>query len=122
MQKTQVAARVAFLSGVLIVTWLSLLPREDMPNVGVSDKLLHMAAYAALTVPGIFGFQSRRSVLFIAAGLLALGCILEIAQTMIPGRNASIFDASANGLGIALGLIAAWAAQILMNRHSLMRR
>lgn len=121
-QIIRLAARVTFVLGALTVTWLSLTPREGLPNVGISDKLLHLAAYAALVVPGVFSFQNRRSIPLIATGLLILGSSLEVAQLAVPGRNASIADASANGIGVVFGLFSVWALRTCVSHFRPLRR
>ena len=106
--------RISFAIGILAVTWLSLMPKEALPPTEVSDKLIHVVAYAALALSGGLGVWGWRTWLLIGAGLFALGGVLEVAQVAVPGRTASMFDAFANGLGIALGLSGAWIANLLM--------
>jgi len=116
MQIIQLTARISLAFGVLLVTWLSLMPGDELPGMENWDKLLHAAAYAALAVAGGLGFRGWRSALTLAVGLLALGTVLEVVQTTIPGRQGSIVDASANAVGIAFGLAAACAGQFLVDR------
>jgi len=117
MQMIPTIARISFAFGVLLVTWLSLIPGEDLPGIGPWDKLLHAAAYAALALTGGLGFRGRRSAATVAVGLLALGSLLEVIQAAIPGREASVADASANAVGIAFGLAAAGAGHLLLRRY-----
>ncbi len=101
-------ARISFTIGVLAVTWLSLTPRDALPEIHMWDKAQHVMAYAVLAICGAVGFLAGRPRLMVGVGLIVLGCSLEVAQAAIPGRNPSMGDAVANIAGIALGLAAAW--------------
>lgn len=105
------AALVLFGLGVVAVVWVSLLPQESLPPVGLWDKLQHLVAYGALAVTGGVAFPGNRRLLVLGGALILFGGALELAQSQIPGRFGSLGDALANGLGVALGLAAAhlWA-------------
>ena len=81
----ELVARISFSVGVVVVTGLSLSPQEALPDIDIWDKLLHTSAYAVLGLAGGLGFQGVRSRCMVAVGLLALGCILEVAQVSVPG-------------------------------------
>ena len=71
------------------------------------DKLHHLFGFFALA------FSCRLAFLRIKLHWIALGCVLagvaiEYAQALIPLRTASLYDALANTLGVALGLAVAW--------------
>jgi hypothetical protein len=89
------------------VTTTSLMPSKNLPNVNLSDKVEHALAYALLA----FWFASlvlRRSFIWVALGLLALGGAIEIIQGMMPyGREGDWYDFYADAAGIALGLMLA---------------
>jgi VanZ family protein len=78
-------------------------------NVFYSDKLLHFSGYFALAT--WFGGVTRRArYLVVAAGLLALGGGIEIAQGLMHnGREADWWDFVANALGVTTGLVIAYA-------------
>jgi VanZ family protein len=109
--------KISFVIGVLAVTWLSLTPKAALPSTEVWDKLIHLVAYAALGLSGGLGFSGPRFWLLIGVGLITLGCLLEVAQIDVSGRSASIADAFANGIGIVVGLVAAWAGNLLLSRY-----
>ena len=109
-------ARLAFYLGILLVIALSLIPQDAMPDPETWDKANHVAAYGAIAVAGGLGYRSRRALLRIALGLLLLGAGLELAQSVLPGRVASVADLLANAIGIALGLLLAVAAHALRSR------
>ncbi len=100
-------SRAAFFAGLLLVTVLSLLPRELVAPVPFWDKANHLAAYGALALAGGFGFQGKGAIWRVGLGLLVLGGVLEVAQTAVPGRYASLADLAANLIGIALGSLLA---------------
>ncbi len=99
-------AKTAFFIGLVAVIALSLLPQENLPETGMWDKLNHALAYGVLAVLGGFGFKGGRSLLIVGIGLVVLGAGLELAQSVIPNRDGSIYDAVANLVGVAIGSIA----------------
>ncbi len=107
-------SRLSFSIGVLAVTWLSLTPRDALPQINMWDKPQHLIAYAVLATCGAVGFLERRQRLMVGVGLMILGSGLELAQAAVPGRNASFGDVVANTAGIALGLAAVWIADRLV--------
>lgn len=90
---------------VLAVIGFSLLPSPPQADLPHWDKLNHLVAYALL----MFWFaQLTAQWLRLAAALLALGGVLELAQGLTGHREASVLDMLANVLGIALGAALAW--------------
>ena len=94
---------MAFYVGLLLVVTLSLLPRDAMPTPDIWDKVSHGLAYGALAVAGGIGYRSSRALILVALGLLLLGAALELAQSALPDRIASLYDVLANAIGILLG-------------------
>ena len=92
---------------VLVVTILSLVPGEQLPRTGTTDKLNHVLAYVAMALwfGGIF---ARRVHVRIALVLLAYGALIELLQLwMAWGREAELLDLGADAAGIAAGLMLA---------------
>lgn len=89
---------------------IALIPGEAGPPTLIGwDKLDHAAAFAALALlarcgwPGVARWR-------LALPLLVYGVAIELAQAVSgTGRVASISDIAADALGIALGLVIAWA-------------
>ena len=104
------AAIAVFTAGIIAVSVLSLVPRTAMPGIEVWDKLEHTLAYLALAVTGAIAFPGRRRLAWLGLGLLILGCLLEVTQTFVPGRDGTVDDAVANAIGIGLGLALAGVA------------
>lgn len=100
------------------ITWLALVP--DPPR-GVStgwDKTNHLLAFAALAFTGVWAqWRQPRQWAVLVVVLLAYGCGIEVAQGFLPPRSADAADVLADGLGIALGLLAAWPLVRVLSRH-----
>ena len=105
MDRFKIVSRRIFAAGIVAVVALSLLPRKDMPSLGVSDKTEHVVAYALLGLTGGLAFPTRRAALVLLALLPLLGVALEIAQLQVPGRSAEVGDALADLIGAALTLL-----------------
>ena len=86
-----------------MVAVLSLLPGNDLPAVGISDKFEHIIAYAVLALLG--GLAIPGATVLLAVGLSALGVAMEICQMVVPGRSAEIGDAVADAIGVGLILV-----------------
>ncbi len=99
-------AKTAFFVGLVAVIALSLLPNETRPETGLWDKWNHTLAYGVLALSGGFGFKGWRSLLMVGVGLVVLGGGLELAQSVIPDRDGSTYDALANFVGVAIGSVA----------------
>ncbi len=100
-------ALVIFIIGVLVVIWFSLAPGDPIGS-GLSDKLEHLLAYAALAACSTQAFEQGRTKLTSYVGLIALGCVLEGLQAYIPGRHPSVADGVANAAGIMVGVLLSW--------------
>src|SRR5262245_29602211 len=85
--------RLAFAAVVFAVIFLSLLPGRDLPQVGLSDKLEHVIAYAAMALAGSLAFPRLSGFLLLLVLLPALGIALEFCQLLVPGRSAEVADA-----------------------------
>ena len=100
--------RLWFGAGVTIaiaVAVMSLMPGRHVPDVNVSDKLKHFAAFAMLA----FWFGSilvRRDLAWMVLALLLFGGLIELAQEAMPwGRRAEWSDVVADGGGYAASLV-----------------
>ena len=91
---------------MIAVGAVSLLPREALPETGMWDKLEHAAAYAILCVIGVVSYPRKRARLALPIGLVLCGAALELLQSFVPGREASIADVIANAVGVVIGFAA----------------
>ncbi len=85
---------------------------EDLPSFRFMDKMLHIAAYAALAVLFYRAYQTlpirhnlRLLVLLsiVSASLYGIGD--EIHQYFVPFREADIFDGIADIIGAIIGVL-----------------
>ena len=115
------------LSGSLLVFIVSVIPREDLPEVGIInfDKVVHAVMYGGLTFLFAKGFYRQtafeflnRHCLIAAAGFCTVyGGFLEILQsTSLISRSGDWLDFLFNGIGAL-----ASAAVLKMKKELLMR-
>lgn len=91
----------------LVVTLVSLLPAEHVPQMGVSDKIEHAVAYLLLGF-WFASVTSRQDYVFLLLALAALGGGIEIAQGLMRlGRQADLRDFVADVLGSGAGILLA---------------
>ena len=92
------------------------------PSIGVSDKLVHVLEYGALTALLIFGLAGSTSaarVAALAAGLSFLyGCSDEFHQSFVPNRSSEVLDALADAGGSALAALLYLAARGIGTRFA----
>ena len=104
------AWRLLWLGGLVLVAAVvvvCLLPSRNLPSTGISDKLEHALAFAALAL-WFGGLAARRDHLFVLLALVALGGGIEIAQGLMGlGRMADVRDLLADLLGAVAGLLLA---------------
>ncbi len=101
---------MAFYVGLLLVVALSLIPQDAMPTPDLWDKAGHAMAYTALALAGGIGYRGLRGLILVGLGLLLLGAALELTQSVLPDRIASLHDVLANAIGIVLGSLFAGGA------------
>jgi VanZ family protein len=102
---------------VALVCYLAFAPQPPKEADLGWDKLNHTTAFAVLTLAGCFGYAgSRRSVLWVLVGMLALGGLIEIVQYFVPGRSADWVDLGADAIGMAIGVTLALSALNLARR------
>ena len=86
----------------LILTVAMLWPMDQPPPTPEgSDKLVHLAAFAALSFP--LARTSRVSLLLVFMGAVAFGGLIELIQSTF-NRSADLNDWIADILGVMLGI------------------
>lgn len=91
--------------GIAVVVVASLVPARDLPDLQVSDKAEHLAAYALLAAGAVQLFRRRLSLAAACLLLVLMGIGLEYLQaSMRLGRTLDRADALANTLGVLAGL------------------
>jgi len=93
-----------FWPALAVVAWGELTPHPPrLEGPLMWDKLDHFTAYFGLTLLASLGWGLRRSLVWVFLGIVALGGVLEILQTMV-GRDGEWGDFAANDLGALAGL------------------
>ena len=85
-----------------VISYLAFTPLE-MPGVsGINDKLAHLLAFIHLALLADFSWPETpwNSVKFFL--LLGYGLLIEIIQAFLPLRLFSLFDLSADALGLII--------------------
>jgi VanZ family protein len=105
--------QVIFISYVLLVIFLCLVPQPAGIGGGNLDKLVHASMYFIMGVLAYIAFNTlgKRIVMFIF--MFLLGVSIELFQIYIPGRDASVYDALANAAGLALSFFLCWLYTII---------
>ena len=106
------AARLGFWLILAAITILSLLPLQFAVTSGVSDKIEHFVAYAALAAAGRIGHRGTLSPWLLGLAVIAYGIGIEVTQSFVPGRMMSGWDVVANTAGALIGL--AFAVVVLI--------
>jgi VanZ family protein len=88
--------------GVFVVC---LVPAPDLPMAPPGgDKLEHFLAYFLLAASAVQLYQGRRLLWRVAIGLVALGIVIEFAQSALTTtRSMDPWDAVADCIGVAAG-------------------
>ena len=103
---SRILALVIWACSLAAVVVLSLLPGPGTPPPFPHvDKLGHLLAYAWLGLLPWWVFNTPRAVRLTGGCVVALGCLIELAQGTIPGRMPSGLDIAANTLGVLLGIV-----------------
>lgn len=84
------------------------------------DKLNHVLAFAGPMFAGLAAQArpDRRSLLALAAGLLAWGAGQELLQAQLPPRQGELADWLADAVGVAAGAMAYAAAAAWFRRRT----
>ena len=93
---------------------LSLSPTEVLPQeiFSIWDKAQHALAFAGLMVLGLWAYPLRGK--YLAAGLMAYGLGIELAQTATGWR----FGEAADLLADAVGVAAVWGLSLMFKRKA----
>lgn len=84
---------------------LSLLPAKVALTTGWSDKIEHALAFAVLAGLARLGWHRHPAFLTLALCVF-YGVMIELAQTLSPGRHADVWDVGADAVGAGLGILA----------------
>ena len=105
--------------GLWCLTWMvvlvvSLRPLQQMP-LGLPDKLIHFAGYAAMTAAVATFCHEALGLLRWSAFTIVMGGLVEVAQHFAPMRSMSFDDFLADAAGAVCGLTLAllWLAVVV---------
>jgi len=109
--------RLAFWLALAVTIVMALLPNPPALPMQATDKVQHMAAFAALTFLAALGFPSLR-LLVIFVWMAALGLAIEVLQ-MIPilHRDAQVADWLADCAATLATLLLCGALRWLLRRR-----
>jgi VanZ family protein len=100
---------IAWLAAIAAVVVMSLRPEPEMPMpFDEADKVYHFAGYAVLAFLPFLAFRGW-AALCAASSMIVLGAALELGQSFVPGRSASLADIAANTAGVLMGIALAKA-------------
>ena len=70
----------------------------------ISDKVTHASVFCLLLL--VLGWQANgwRKLVLVFIGLSLIGCVIELAQTLVPHRHPSLSDVMANTVGLVCGI------------------
>ncbi len=94
--------RTAFISALISIMGLSLMPNAYDPILNVWDKAKHFAAFLLLTALFTKAWPNRPTLLIKCLLLLLYGLLIECLQALTPDRHFSLLDLLANATGIAV--------------------
>ncbi len=89
---------------VLIITYCSLTPEENIVSVNIWDKALHFFAYLILVI-FIKNVHIRLGYLTCVLICCSYSSVIECIQYFVPGRQFDVLDMLANLLGTIMGVI-----------------
>ena len=107
-------ARAVFVVAALVVVIGSLTPAAEMPEIEVSDKIQHFAAYAGLAFLAKIAWRPPGFLGWPLASVVIAGPAIELLQFLVPGRSASVGDAVADVMGVAVGVLCGVAVRRLL--------
>jgi VanZ family protein len=93
-----------FWGPLLFATYMAFTPIPHAITPSMSDKTLHLLAFAYLSAALWWAYPRWGSSYFATAMLVAYGVCIEAVQALIPNRSASLFDLVADCIGIGIGL------------------
>ena len=101
--------KIQFFLYLFLILIGSSIPGKSVPTVFslTWDKLLHVIEYFFLGILGYRAYEDSYKYITIVISTFGIvfGCIDEIWQLFIPGRNSSYYDVIADGIGVILGVI-----------------
>ena len=113
MTKTQLIARVAFITCLALISWMALSPNPPNPAGLFSlDKLNHLGAFFVLAVLLDYAWLDMTRFSLKCLSLIFFGLAIEYAQSQTGYRYFEWFDVLADALGVsAYWLLRRWCSR-----------
>lgn len=103
--------------GFAMIVMLSLAPAAARPHSGYGGEYEHLLAYALVGAAFGMGYRTTKWQVVSALALSAAAGILELLQSLIPGRSAEVSGFLISALGAWLGLaVAIGVSSVLRGR------
>src|SRR5262245_56643691 len=106
LHAARVADAILFWPVLAFVLWGQLQPEVPGPLQAINDKLLHLTAYFVLGAMAAGAMRQRGQVKRAVIGLILVGAMVEVLQGYV-GRETSVLDGVANGVGAIAGALLA---------------
>ncbi len=88
----------------LVLTYLSISPLPELPEVPGGDKALHLIAYALLAFLGTTSRKTYKGIVLLAFAFAVYGGFVEIIQPHV-NRYGEFGDFVASAIGVIIGTI-----------------
>ena len=110
--------RLTLFATLIMITYLATTYIHYPVIEDIHDKAGHLLAFYVLALLADFSFPDSRLNLSKTVPLLGYGLIIEIIQYFLPGRLCSVYDLTAD----VLGLLIYWASIPSLKSVPLLRR
>jgi VanZ family protein len=94
--------KALFIVALGAIYLLAVLPGDSLPGVQLWDKLQHAMAFFVLAVLLAMAWPEAPLWRVRLLGLMAYGVLIELSQSLLPYRDASLLDLFANACGLLL--------------------
>lgn len=91
---------------IVALAILSLTPKQQMLRTGAGGWIEHFVAYLGATPLIALAYGQRLGIPRLAAALVAYAAVLELAQSLSPGRTPALPDFLAGVGGVAIAALA----------------
>ena len=92
--------QLIFVTLMLLSLYFSLTPTTSTVPMIWNDKLVHCVSYFLLMMTLDFSWKSGQQLVVKSVLVLFYSSLIEYGQSFVPGREMSLADVIANGLGV----------------------
>lgn len=113
--------RLFFFTALISISTIAVLPDYNAlpPVASINDLLNHAVAFFTLTV--LYGYAFAHSFRRIGSSLLGYGLLIEVVQSLLPTRYASVEDVLADLFGILIGIAVMLGIRSLRERRDCLK-